>query len=67
MDTTRTPDWLAAKDIAFRLRLTASTIRLWGRQGRIPVLRLRYNVVRYDYSAVKSALEESENRRTHRD
>lgn len=57
--TTHTPtdeDWLTAEQISQRLGVCSATIRLWGRQKRIPVLRLGYRTVRYDIVAVKKAL-----------
>ena len=47
---------LTAEELAVRLQVRPSTVRLWGRQGRIPVTRLSKKVLRYDLAAAIEAL-----------
>lgn len=50
-------DLLTADELAERLRLRPSTVRIWARLGRIPSLRLSPKVIRFDVSAVVKALQ----------
>ena len=49
MDAT---ELLTADELAGRLRVRAATIRLWGRQGRIPRIEISAKVIRYDPAAI---------------
>ena len=54
------PPWedplLTCAELAERLRLKPATIRLWTRQGKIPVVRLGPRAVRYRSRDVELAL-----------
>ena len=54
------PPWedplLTCAELAERLRLKPATIRLWTRQGKIPVVRLGARAVRYRQRDVELAL-----------
>ncbi|HTU19230.1 MAG TPA: helix-turn-helix domain-containing protein [Gemmataceae bacterium] len=47
---------LTAIQLAERLNLRPSTVRVWARRGRIPAVRLSPKVVRFDWLAVLTAL-----------
>jgi excisionase family DNA binding protein len=49
-------DLLTADELTKRMRLKAGTIRSWARRGRIPVVRVSANVMRFDPAAVLAAL-----------
>ncbi len=48
---------LTAAELAERLKVAPDTIRLWARQGKIPVRKLSHKVHRYDLAEVLTALE----------
>jgi len=50
---------LTADELAGRLGVKPGTIREWHRAGRIPSRRLSRKVLRFDLTAVLSALESS--------
>ncbi len=43
---------LTAEEMADRLRVRPDTIKLWGREGRIPRVEISGRVIRYDADAV---------------
>ena len=43
---------LTAEEMADRLRVRPDTIKLWGREGRIPRVEISGRIVRYDAGAV---------------
>ena len=47
---------ITTAELADRLRISIETVRLWSREGLIPAIRIRSNVVRYDYDDVCAAL-----------
>jgi excisionase family DNA binding protein len=47
---------LTAKEIARELNVSPSTITDWGRQGKIPRVKVSHKIIRYDPEAVQSAL-----------
>ncbi len=47
---------LTTRELAKRLRVSPETIRGWGRRGCIPTLRLSRKAIRYEMSAVLTAL-----------
>jgi excisionase family DNA binding protein len=51
---------LTSDELAERLRVRPATIRDWARRGRIPKVRLSYKVLRFEFSAVMSALTQSQ-------
>ena len=51
-----TCELLTADELADRLRVRPATVRLWGRQGRIPRVQISGKVVRFDLAAVIAAL-----------
>ena len=57
MDTLRR--LLTAAELAKDLRLSASTLRLWARTGRIPVVRLSSRALRFEPDEVRAALVRS--------
>jgi len=50
---------LTTLEIAERFRVSTETIRLWSREGLIPAIRIRSNVVRYDYLQVLAVLKKA--------
>ena len=52
---------LTAEEVAHALQVRASTIRLWGRRGWIPVIRLTPKVLRYDLASVVRAMKKRQN------
>ena len=52
-------DLLTADELAARLHLRPSTLRAWGRKGKIPTVRLSPKVVRYDLATVIGTLARS--------
>lgn len=48
--------FLSARDVADRIGVAPKTVKEWGRQGRIPTVRLGWRTVRYDWPKVKAAL-----------
>src|SRR4051812_41712584 len=55
-------DLLTIEELAERLKVKTTTIREWGRSGRIPARRLSHKVVRYCLPDVLAALEASRGR-----
>ena len=51
---------LTADQLAARLDLQPSTIKRWGRVGKIPRLVVGYNLVRYIWSDVLRALRQAD-------
>ena len=49
-------EFLTARELAKRLRVSTETVRTWSRRGAIPTLRLSRKVVRYNPAAVFAAL-----------
>jgi predicted site-specific integrase-resolvase len=49
---------LTAKEIAQELSVSPSTVTEWGRQGKIPRVRISPKVIRYDQDAVLLALSQ---------
>ncbi len=47
---------LTAEELADRLRVRPGTIRLWGREGRIPRIEVSTKTIRFDLSEVIAAL-----------
>jgi len=47
---------LTAKEIAQELSVSPSTVTEWGRQGKIPRMKVSHKIIRYDPEAVQSAL-----------
>jgi predicted site-specific integrase-resolvase len=52
-----TSAYMTAEELGVRLRLKATTIAAWSRQGKIPVHRLAPKVLRYRIEEVLAALE----------
>ena len=48
---------LTATELASRLRVRPETVKSWARTGVIPTIRVNHKVHRFDYDAVKAALE----------
>ena len=48
---------LTTRELASRLRISPATVRHWTHAGLIPAIKIKSNVLRYDYDAVKAALE----------
>ena len=46
---------LTADELADRLRVSASTVKEWAREGRIPEVRLSRRVRRFNYEEVLAA------------
>lgn len=53
---------VTAEDIGDRVRVKATTVKRWAREGRIPSLRLTGRVLRFDPVAVEEALRNTTNR-----
>lgn len=49
-------EYLTARELAKRLRVSPETVREWARRGYIPTLRLSPKVIRYNAEAVLAAL-----------
>ncbi len=49
-------EFLTARELAKRLRVSPETVREWSRRGAIPALRLSRKVIRYDPVAVLAAV-----------
>jgi len=47
---------LTKREMAERLRVSPQTVLLWGRSGRIPVVRVNTRTLRYDPDAIIEAL-----------
>ena len=47
---------LTAEELAGRLRVRPDTVRIWGREGRIPRVRISGKVIRYDPAQVLECL-----------
>lgn len=47
---------ISTRELASRLALSVRTIRAWARAGRLPVLRLASNRLRFDWSEVRDVL-----------
>ena len=47
-----TGELLTAKELAERLRVRPSTIRLWAREGLIPAVRVGAKIIRFDLADV---------------
>jgi len=56
LEMTMSGELVTAEEMANRIGLQPSTIRIWGRQGFIPVIRITGKVIRYDPDAVLLAL-----------
>jgi len=52
----READWMTARELAERLRVTPETVRDWSRRGCIPTLRLSRKALRYNLEAVVAAV-----------
>lgn len=48
---------LTTRELASRLRVSPTTVRHWTQAGLIPALKIKSNVYRYDFTAVRNALE----------
>lgn len=48
---------LTCEEVGARLRVRPGTVRLWTRAGRIPAVRTGPKTIRYDWQAVRAALE----------
>lgn len=51
---------ITAQELAERLKLTPETVKLWAREGKIPVIRITPKTVRFDPVAVLAALSQRE-------
>lgn len=49
---------LRAQEVASRLGVSAVTVRIWARQGRIPSIRISAKVVRFVWDEVLAAIRE---------
>ena len=52
-----TTELLTAEELADCMRVRPSTIRLWGREGLIPVVKIGGTIRRYDFAEVIAALK----------
>lgn len=50
------PETFSARELAEKLKVQPATVTAWARQGRIPAYRLNAHVIRFDLSAVMTAL-----------
>lgn len=48
---------LTCEEVGARLRVRPGTVRLWTRAGRIPAVRIGPKTIRYDWRAVRAALD----------
>ena len=55
--THATTELLTAEELAERLRVRPSTIRLWAREGLIPVVKIGAKILRFDLGDVLGALK----------
>ena len=46
-----------AKELSELLGIAPRTLRLWTREGIVPAIKIRSNVIRYDLDAVLDALK----------
>ena len=51
---------LTAEELGWQLGLQTGTVRAWTRRGKLPVLRLSYNVYRYHWGDVLKFLRKRE-------
>ena len=51
-------EYLTAKELARRLRLSTDTVRQMARDGKIPCLRISAKAIRFDPQAVAHALRQ---------
>jgi len=51
------PALVTAEEMARYLKLRPSTVKQWGRSGKIPVVKLGYRTRRYKVADVLAALE----------
>ena len=58
-----TDDLLTADELAKRLRVQPSTVKIWARMGRIPAVRVLPKVVRFDLDEVVRAIRERDERK----
>ena len=56
--TNASNELVTAEELADRLRVRPSTIRMWSREGLIPVVRVGAKVVRFDYADVIQVLKD---------
>jgi excisionase family DNA binding protein len=49
-------EYLSAQQLAPRYGVTASTIKRWAREGRIPCVRPTARVIRFNVAAVDAAI-----------
>jgi excisionase family DNA binding protein len=49
-------DWVTAKELAHRMRVTPDTIKAWSREGRIPSVRVSARVLRFNVAEVMAAI-----------
>jgi predicted site-specific integrase-resolvase len=49
---------LTAEELSRRLKVSPETVRKWGRQAKIPVIRISPKVLRFDIEAVEAVLVE---------
>ena len=54
-----TSELLTPVELADRLRISARTVKVWTREGRIPVIRVGAKVLRYELQAVLAVLRKS--------
>jgi len=47
---------MTAEEIAEGLNVSPSTVKEWGREGKIPRVKVSHKIIRYDPEAVQSAL-----------
>jgi excisionase family DNA binding protein len=48
--------WVTAKELAIRLRVTPDTVKTWSREGRIPSVRVSAKVLRFNLAEVVAAI-----------
>ena len=48
---------LNTKELAIRLKVQPYTVRVWASEGLIPAIRIRPNVIRFDWDAVMVSLK----------
>ena len=52
--------WVTAKELATRLRVTPDTVKSWSREGRIPSVRVSAKVLRFNLAEVVAAIRAKE-------